>query len=124
MDAMNTFYTLLSSVLREERERCAKVCEALIAYDKHDPGASFAKAIRELQDDVAAMGIGDRRIDPEEMRDVAQPWIEWKGGKCPVDPECLVEVKCRDGWTGRRSACQWRWTWEQRDDDIIAYRKV
>ena len=65
-----------------------------------------------------------------------EAWIEWAGGQCPVDPETLVEIKCRCGdqngawpageWSGGPS--DW-WLHEESRafgsmNDIIAYRVV
>lgn len=57
-------------------------------------------------------------------------WIEWAGGKCPVDDDALVEVRFRDDavpekgvrieWPVR--AWELAWYHDGKDDDIIAYR--
>jgi hypothetical protein len=59
------------------------------------------------------------------------PWIEWKGGECPVALDTLVHARFRDGRTCRseRSAGWWRdrgsnWRHQNDCDDIIAYRVV
>lgn len=68
---------------------------------------------------------------------MGEEWIEWKGGKCPVDHDALVEFRCRDGYVWRHPAsylagiagpCPADW-WSHtedrnRGDDIIAYRVV
>ena len=60
-------------------------------------------------------------------------WIEWNGGKCPVDPYECVSTRFRDGrecdfapafhWVDRWSN-RWEHTGPVRGDDIIAYRSV
>lgn len=53
-------------------------------------------------------------------------WIEWRGGVCPVDGDTMVVVKFRDGSMHNkpRPALIYRWTSEQCNGDIIAYRVV
>ena len=48
-------------------------------------------------------------------------WIEWKGGKCPVEAKVEVEYRCQNGgkYTGIAGNLRWDCT-----DDIIAYRLV
>jgi len=66
-------------------------------------------------------------------------WIEWNGGECPVDPEALVEVECRDGYEETDNAGKfgqsWNW-WEYtpapyaktgygyQHADIVRYRVI
>lgn len=62
------------------------------------------------------------------------PWIEWKGGECPVAPETVVETRFRDGaemaslrarcWSHERRDGLVRNNWRHRGDgyEIIAYR--
>lgn len=54
----------------------------------------------------------------------ADGWIEWKGGECPVDGECIVSYKMRDAATFRRGepASEVRWQHNGTASDIIAYR--
>jgi hypothetical protein len=49
-------------------------------------------------------------------------WIEWKGGECPVPPEELVEVKFELGGKHKAQGQSFRWSNNDREDDIIAYR--
>lgn len=58
---------------------------------------------------------------------MADNWIEWNGGECPVPADALVEVKLRDTkiqgpWRGHADA--WVWGHTDEDDDIVAYRVV
>lgn len=52
-------------------------------------------------------------------------WIEWKGGVIPLeDCTLVVEVKFRDGETGKRYAGLYRWAHRGNYNDIIAYRVI
>ena len=54
----------------------------------------------------------------------ADGWIEWKGGECPVDDDCIVSCKMRNAETFKRgeTASEARWTHNGSASDIIAYR--
>lgn len=52
-------------------------------------------------------------------------WIEWKGGKCPVPPETIVEVKFDDGYVASGDFAEvWDWRAPIVDMTIVAYRVV
>lgn len=62
-----------------------------------------------------------------------EPWIEWNGGRCPVEQATLVDVQYRDGeilcripankpYPGMRDAQASFWRNEARENDIVAYR--
>lgn len=56
---------------------------------------------------------------------VADGWIEWKGGECPVPQGTLVDIKLRDGRTVYDGNCGgFRWSHTGMTGDIIAYRIV
>lgn len=40
----------------------------------------------------------------------ADGWIEWNGGKCPIDDEVMVEIMTRDGEIGVDAALYWNWS--------------
>lgn len=54
------------------------------------------------------------------------PWIEWKGGKCPLNPTVLHQRRYRDGaeggWTTTRNAGPLQWKHDGGNADIVAYR--
>lgn len=55
----------------------------------------------------------------------SEGWIEWHGGKCPVDSDAIVEVRCR--WHNPRQynndrAGDFYWEHTGSGGDIIAYR--
>jgi hypothetical protein len=67
-------------------------------------------------------------IEEDKM---AEEWIEWGGGKCPVDPATPIEPLYRgpeDESKGERitfaPAGRLAWWHDEADDDIIAYRVV
>ena len=57
-------------------------------------------------------------------------WIPWDGGKCPVSPAMLVEVKLRSGqsWLNKDAEKGSFWGWyhgpKKTPYDIIAYRPI
>ncbi len=61
---------------------------------------------------------------PETITACDDGWIEWKGGKCPVGPDVLVEYVCMDGTTDKCRAKYLRSTWVVNTGDIIRYRVV
>ena len=54
----------------------------------------------------------------------ADGWIEWNGGECPVDENCIVSYKMKNAETFKRGepASEVRWTHNGAATDIIAYR--
>ncbi len=58
-----------------------------------------------------------RKFEPKDN------WIEWKGGECPVDPDCMVEVKFTHGeMNNKQRAGFWTWGHSGVPGDIVAYR--
>lgn len=51
-------------------------------------------------------------------------WINWNGGKCPVHPSKMVEVKFRSGECLSNRASSWRWSHLSLTYDVIAYRLI
>lgn len=52
-------------------------------------------------------------------------WVQWHGGKCPVDLDTVVEVTMRDGTTERDRAGDYNWRHYSDDPaDIVLYRVV
>jgi hypothetical protein len=57
-------------------------------------------------------------------------WIEWNGGKCPVDPGTYVAARFADGfetkaWPATGNVIwpeNWEWTMEGDAERIVAYR--
>lgn len=49
-------------------------------------------------------------------------WIEWYGGKCPVQARALVEVRYRDGDKETRQSGETRWSHLGYPGDVVAYR--
>jgi hypothetical protein len=54
----------------------------------------------------------------------APSWVEWSGGKCPVDQdaEVFVQLRFRRMEDGPARAHEYRWDHRDTDGDIIAYR--
>ena len=76
--------------------------------------------------DLVAYGAlyGEARL--ASMNQPESDWIEWGGGKCPVQLIETVEVKFRVGAISKGKAGEWVLCWNHHGDDcdIIAYRIV
>jgi hypothetical protein len=52
-------------------------------------------------------------------------WIEWKGGKCPVGPDVLVEIKVRyTGMVYTDKALNWSWGLNEDEVSYITWYRV
>lgn len=75
----------------------------------------------------AYLGLND--VKPIKAK---RPWIEWKGGECPVPEGTLIDVKYRDGHKQKGCPAGYTptefmrhaidWAHDDDDEDIIAYR--
>lgn len=62
-------------------------------------------------------------VESDISQAVDDGWIEWSGGKCPVDG--YVDIKLRGGViTKNYPAGAGRWVHDNQEWDIIAYRVV
>ncbi|MGC0858465.1 hypothetical protein WKG86_05585 [Pantoea agglomerans] len=59
-----------------------------------------------------------------EQQERGDGWIEWKGGKRPVDSDCVVGIRYRDGEEDAGVAGYQSWRHYSEQDDIIAYRII
>jgi hypothetical protein len=50
------------------------------------------------------------------------PWIEWRGGDCPLPEYEKPEVRYRSGGTTEEQATRIRWQHTGQWDDVLAYR--
>lgn len=60
----------------------------------------------------------------KEDAQVAEPWVKWEGGECPVPKDTIVQIRMRDG-TGAREpgvAGELRWGHRGWPGDITRYR--
>ncbi|MDT0176889.1 hypothetical protein Q9R34_12675 [Enterobacter sp. BRE11] len=75
---------------------------------------------------LEALEIALPVLEQQEKGDDA--WIEWGGGKCPVDGNANVELKLRNGCFGggirKAGGYYWGHSKTSYDSDIIAYRVV
>lgn len=65
--------------------------------------------------------INDLRLAPASE----QPWINWRGGECPVPEGVIVEVTLRDGDQLTRLSSDYHWAYgcsQMRSRNIIEYR--
>jgi hypothetical protein len=51
-------------------------------------------------------------------------WLDWEGGKQPLDDRLQVEVRFRGGSTHEAAADQWDWSHIGASSDIIAFRPM
>lgn len=93
-----------------------KVKELHLALVKATGDAEAYKLIREQEQS------GCRKEDTQ----VAEPWVKWEGGECPVPKDTFVQIRMRDG----TSACEpgvageLRWGHRGWRGDITRYRVV
>jgi hypothetical protein len=52
------------------------------------------------------------------------PWIDWKGGECPVAYDAVTQIKTRGGRTATGEAMNFSWDHFCDWADIIAYRVI
>lgn len=50
------------------------------------------------------------------------PWVEWRGGKCPVPGYERPELRYRSGGSTEMEATRVRWTHTGEWNDVLAYR--
>lgn len=57
---------------------------------------------------------------------LADGWIAWHGGECPVSDSTPIEVKFRCGDTGSADAGSWSWRQSalRGEYEIVAYRAI
>lgn len=57
---------------------------------------------------------------------VAEPWVKWEGGECPVPKDTIVQIRMRDGTSAcePRVAGELRWDHRGWRGDITRYRVV
>lgn len=69
--------------------------------------------------------VSTSNAEAEEQDEMnTEKWIEWNGGKCPVQPSKSVEVKFRGGAHEQQSAYAWDWWHYGCPYDIVAYRLI
>lgn len=68
--------------------------------------------------------LTERNKRLEAMKPKEDEWIEWKGGKRPVDKNTRVEIEMRNNDTDIDAAGFYIWEHVGNEYDIIAYRVV
>lgn len=77
-------------------------------WEKCDDASAFNELTKEQYDSALAASEG---------------WIEWGGGNTPVDDDCIVDVKFRNGQVeNAMPARYWEWGNQCHRRDIFAYR--
>jgi len=74
------------------------VCEMLLDQYRLSPD-EIASLAKDIPGECRAMADNRRALSTEGEKDAPKDdgWIEWKGGKCPVDQLAEVMVKLGDG---------------------------
>ena len=63
------------------------------------------------------------RAQYESALAASEGWIEWNGGECPVNDDCIVDVKFMCGQVeNAMPARYWEWGNQDHRRDIISYR--
>lgn len=76
------------------------------------PLASIAISLKRIADATECEVVTGEPFDNITVRaggPLDDGWIDWRGAKCPVPPETMVEVKLRDGasHTAKARAIHW-----------------
>ena len=62
----------------------------------------------------------------KEDTQVAEPWVKWEGGECPVPKDTIVQIRMRDGTGACEPGVAGELRWDHRGwgGDITRYRVV
>lgn len=54
---------------------------------------------------------------------MANHWTPWNGGECPINRDCLVWLRFRQGWRTKEPVRAGNYIWRHRgwDFDVTAY---
>lgn len=100
----------------EEWQRMMSVSDVAVMVELNLQAYLIALPVLEQQEKQAEQQVDD------------DGWIEWKGGKCPVDGSVKVDVRFRNGEVDEGlSADGWVWLCSPDSNyerDIIAYRVI
>lgn len=82
----------------------------------------LSKALEELGCKDAPEQSGCRKEDTQ----VAEPWVKWEGGECPVQKDTIVQIRMRDGTSACEPGVAGELRWDHRGwrGDITRYRVV
>ena len=110
----------VQSLKNQLRDASAQIKELHLALVKATGDAEAYKLIR--KGGYGSEQSGCRKEDTQ----VAEPWVKWGGGECPVPKDTIVQIGMRDG----TSACEpgvageLRWGHRGWRSDITRYRVV
>lgn len=75
--------------------------------------------------EVSGDGSGESLPEVSQEERDSDGWIEWKGGKCPVDYSTIVDVKTKIGVVFERYVAHiFLWKHIGSEGDIVAYKIV
>lgn len=117
-------------ITKQERIEISKLIEAKQVALSEFNQADFASEVKahaafayvRASDELEA--YLDSLVTSEGTTAANAGWIEWSGGRCPVEAETLVEVKWADGDLIINKARVFGWNHFQVPEDIVAYRVV
>lgn len=116
------------SILEEKYLAALEI--ALTVLEQQERGCKSCGGNGHVEIDHGELGIEHMTCDKctvtsEQQERVEGEWIEWGGGDCPVEADCDVEVKFRDGDIIKgEAAIFWEWPHHLNGGDIIAYRVI
>lgn len=98
----------VQSLKNQLRDASAQIKELHLALVKATGDAEAYKLIRK-----------------EDMQ-VAEPWVKWEGGECPVPKDTIVQIRMRDGTSACEPGVAGELRWDHRGwrGDIARYRVV
>lgn len=97
-----------------------QVKELHLALSKATGDVEAYKLIRKGEHGPAQSGC--RKEDTK----VAEPWVKWEGGECPVPKDTIVQIRMRDGTSACEPGVAGELRWDHRGwrGDITRYRVV
>lgn len=110
----------VQSLKNQLRDASAQIKELHLALAQATGDVGAYKLIRKGEHGPTQSGC--RKEDTQ----VAEPWVKWEGGECPVQKDTIVQIGMRDG----TSACEpgvageLRWGHRGWRGDITRYRVV
>nr|DAL40215.1 MAG TPA_asm: protein of unknown function (DUF5320) [Caudoviricetes sp.] len=110
----------VQSLKNQLRDASAQIKELHIALVKATGDAEAYKLIR--KGGYATEQSGCRKEDTQ----VAEPWVKWEGGECPVPKDTIVQIRMRDGTSACEPGVAGELRWDHRGwrGDITRYRVV
>lgn len=106
----------VQSLKNQLRDASAQIRDLHVALVKATGDIEPYKVLREQEQS------GCRKEDTQ----VAEPWVKWEGGECPVPKDTIVQIGMRDGTSACEPGVAGELRWDHRGwrGDITRYRVV